>query len=97
MSKEYIMEMNSMIFIKGNSIQRNKNERINDFETTKIQRIEKEFRKKQQSIQLQINELNNIDKMNITVNEKILKKKNILKQMSYEQLIEYILKTNQNE
>ncbi len=96
-AKEYIMERNSMIFIEGYTIQRNKKERINDFETTKFQRVEKEFRKKQQSIQLQINELNNIDKKNITLNEKILKKKNILKQMSNEQLIEYILKLNQNE
>ena len=41
----------------------------------------------------QIKELSNIDNLNIPLTEKLLKKKKILEQLSSEQLIEYLLKS----
>ena len=48
--------------------------------------------KKVQEGQIQIKELNNIDNMNISLTDKLLKKKKILCQLSNDQLMEYVLK-----
>ena len=46
----------------------------------------------EQSGQIQIKELNNIDNMDLPLTEKLLKKKKILSQLPNEQLMEYVLK-----